>query len=80
MQDIYLPSIPLSGQVGNGRVIGGEVSKDEEFPWQVSLRDIGSLGATNFCGGSIIDKEWILTTAYCCFKCNKLSIVDNKQV
>ena len=82
----HLSSIPLSEQDGNGRVIGGEVAKDGEFPWQVSIRDIGTLGATHFCGGSIIDKEWILTTAYCClnavkyqlFTTNKFNVSSNE--
>ena len=49
------------------------------FFWRSSLRDIGSLGATHFCGGSIIDKEWILTTAYCCLNAvNYQSLTTNK--
>jgi len=61
-----LPALPLKDQVGVGRIVGGEEAADGEFPWQVSLRSIGALGATHFCGGSIIDKDWILTAAHCC--------------
>merc|ERR1712112_682761 len=61
-----LPALPLKDQVGIGRIVGGEEASDGEFPWQVSLRSIGALGATHFCGGSIINENWILTAAHCC--------------
>merc|ERR1712013_213649 len=52
-----LPGLPLPEQVGIGRIVGGEEAADGEFPWQVSLRTIGAIGSTHFCGGSIIDKD-----------------------
>merc|ERR1719457_69634 len=62
---IGLPKLDWS-QVGKGRIVGGEEAADGEFPWQVSLRQIGAIGATHFCGGSIIDENWIMTAAHCC--------------
>ena len=60
------PAAPLSQQTGRGRIVGGEEAADGEFPWQVSLRQIAGVGATHFCGGSVIDKDWVLTAAHCC--------------
>ena len=60
------PAVPLEQQVGQGRIVGGEEAVDGEFPWQVSLRQITGVGATHFCGGSVIDKDWVLTAAHCC--------------
>merc|ERR1712168_1050289 len=61
-----IPALPLEQQVGIGRIVGGEEASDGEFPFQVSLRSIGALGATHFCGGSIINENWIVTAAHCC--------------
>jgi len=60
------PAVPLKDQVGVGRIVGGELAADGEFPWQVSLRTVGGIGQTHFCGGSIIDKDWVLTAGHCC--------------
>merc|ERR1711862_830560 len=63
-QDI--PAAPLSDQVGVGYIVGGELAADGEFPWQVSLRSVSGLGATHFCGGAVIDTDWVLTAGHCC--------------
>ncbi|KAL7305309.1 hypothetical protein TKK_0002440 [Trichogramma kaykai] len=45
----------------NGRIYGGEEVVIETYPYQVSLQ----YGDKHMCGGSIIDKEWILTAGHC---------------
>jgi secreted trypsin-like serine protease len=42
-------------------IVGGQAVDITAVPWQVSLQ----YGGSHFCGGSIIDEEWILTAAHC---------------
>ncbi|EFB24771.1 hypothetical protein PANDA_007464, partial [Ailuropoda melanoleuca] len=42
-------------------IIGGMEAEVGEFPWQVSIQARNE----HFCGGSIINKWWIVTAAHC---------------
>lgn len=47
----------------NRRIIGGRRVSVFEFPYQAAIRRKGDIQA--FCGGSIIQQNWILTAAHC---------------
>jgi len=49
-------------------VVNGKEATPNSWPWQISLRyrdypDNGSYG--HVCGGSLIEKDWVLTAAHC---------------
>uniref|UniRef100_A0ACB8GB38 Uncharacterized protein n=1 Tax=Sphaerodactylus townsendi TaxID=933632 RepID=A0ACB8GB38_9SAUR len=44
------------------RIVGGCVSKPHSWPWQISLRTSFNL---HFCGGTLIDPQWVLTATHC---------------
>ncbi|XP_049451115.1 transmembrane protease serine 3 [Epinephelus fuscoguttatus] len=47
----------------NTRIVGGNISRPGQFPWQVSLH----FSSEHLCGGSIITSRWVLTAAHCVY-------------
>ncbi|NXC28818.1 CFAI factor, partial [Campylorhamphus procurvoides] len=47
------------------RIVGGEIAKKGEFPWQVAIKDTSNEGSTVYCGGVYIGGCWVLTAAHC---------------
>ncbi|XP_047184205.1 transmembrane protease serine 9 isoform X1 [Scophthalmus maximus] len=55
----------------NTRIVGGQPAPEGSWPWQVSLHRFGF----HFCGGSLINSQWVLTAAHCVKSANTNNLV-----
>ncbi|XP_038839203.1 chymotrypsin B-like [Salvelinus fontinalis] len=47
---------------GYARIVNGEEAVPHSWPWQVSLQQTSGF---HFCGGSLINENWVVTAAHC---------------
>ncbi|XP_075905044.1 elastase-1-like isoform X2 [Nelusetta ayraudi] len=52
---------PVFLKDGPEDVVGGTEAKPNSWPWQVSLQ----AGRRHFCGGTLIQSNWVMTAAHC---------------
>jgi len=49
---------------GTGRLVGGSEAEPNSAPWMISLQ-WGTIRPSHFCGGALIQPNWVLTAAHC---------------
>jgi secreted trypsin-like serine protease len=59
-------------QSDSPEIIGGQEAAANAWPWQVALVDAKEKNAYKgiFCGGSLINAEWVLSAGHCTFNAN----------
>lgn len=72
---IVFPTVAQAADEANQAptIIGGEEAENI-YPWTVALVKIGSKSTTErqFCGGTLIDSEWVLTAAHCVYRSGRM--------
>ncbi|KAJ3643195.1 hypothetical protein Zmor_025920 [Zophobas morio] len=48
------------------RIVGGQLARSGQFPWQVAVY-VDTADGKFFCGGSLISDQWILSAAHCLY-------------
>ena len=54
----------LCGKRETTRIVGGQGTRIENWPWQAMLETADS-DSEQFCGGSLLNNEWVVTAAHC---------------
>jgi len=50
----------------NGRIVGGNIARQNQFPYQAALLSfLTSVGGNALCGGSLVNNRMIVTAAHC---------------
>merc|ERR1719295_530940 len=57
------PGTCSCGQTNNMRIVGGQETDPNQYPWQVAL--VNKKGRHPWCGGTLISPQHVLTAAHC---------------
>merc|ERR1719244_18493 len=55
------------GKKKNSRIVGGQETEVNEYPWMVALQNGGETFDSQICGGTLVAANWVITAAHCFF-------------
>ncbi|XP_028032008.1 collagenase-like [Bombyx mandarina] len=59
------PEIARERSLPGSRIVSGWEASEGQFPYQLSIRSVSTVGGVNACGATIIHSNWGLTAAHC---------------
>ena len=69
---LLLLGVDCGTRPAGSRIVGGTQAQKDSWPWQALL---AVAGGSQFCGGSLIAEQWVLTAAHCVNGTNENQIV-----
>ncbi|XP_004928982.1 serine protease 3 [Bombyx mori] len=63
--DFTFPEIARERSLPGSRIVSGWEASEGQFPYQLSIRMVSTVGGVNACGATIIHSNWGLTAAHC---------------
>ncbi|XP_046734115.1 brachyurin-like [Diprion similis] len=73
--DRLAKTLEYAERANPSRIVGGQEATPGQFPYQIGLLSTNAAGSTGFCGGSILNEEWILTAAHCVDSAQSVEII-----
>lgn len=61
---VLLIGVCVQNSASSSKIINGELASEGQFPHMVQLA-IRKTDSTKYCGGSLLDSQWVLTAAHC---------------
>jgi len=79
-----VPSPPTSltckcGRIVSSKIVGGEETDINEYPWQVALVNVRGNTNSPFCGGTLLSARTVLTAAHCFKNANEIQVILGKH-
>ncbi|XP_050933426.1 granzyme G isoform X4 [Lates calcarifer] len=62
---VLILALTLNGQVHTGEIYGGHEAKPHSRPYMVLLERHMQNGQTSYCGGFLLNKDFVMTAAHC---------------
>lgn len=62
------------------RIVGGDEARPGAWPWAVALTFRTGSGLFQYCGGSVISAEWVLTAAHCDVQPGDIAVIGRHDL